>query len=134
MTLPYNYNIENLAWKDCSLRMWLNGEFIEKYVGGESGRIQITTIDGEVDVADRAFLLSVDEAEKYFQEKTLIQYYIDENGEEKATAWWLRSSGETNLPPYVSENGQIVVENETYAMSTKLGVRPAMWVSLDGLE
>ena len=71
----YNEYFEDTTWEASGMRRWLNGEFIEKaFSPSEKDRImssRICTPDngrscGGGDTEDRIFLLSIDEAEKYF--------------------------------------------------------------------
>ncbi|MBQ1555208.1 MAG: toll/interleukin-1 receptor domain-containing protein, partial [Clostridia bacterium] len=92
----------DVNWENCSLRKWLNGEFINQtFTSSEIERINFTTVttpdftfvpnenfqllnnytfDGGADTVERIFLLSVDEYERYFPFR---DYYIG----------WLRSPG-----------------------------------------
>ena len=70
------YDFGNLLWESCSLRRYLNGEFLEKFTGEEQEQIIETKIcnpnnlwygiSGGVDTQDKIFLLSLEESDKYF--------------------------------------------------------------------
>ena len=70
------YDFGNLLWESCSLRQYLNGEFLNKFTDEERGRIIETRISnpinlwygisGGLDTHDKIFLLSLEEADKYF--------------------------------------------------------------------
>lgn len=74
---PFNDTIVETAWEDCTLRKKLNGEFLQgAFTEKESKLIVTTTISRDVNekygtttkkaVKDKIFLLSADEAKKYF--------------------------------------------------------------------
>ena len=94
---PYHLQREAVTWEHCSLRSWLNDEFLEIYFSPtEKAAIvesELTNPDfparngtfGGNDTRDKAFLLSRDEAEKL----NSLQPWKDENDE----YCWLRSPG-----------------------------------------
>ena len=63
-SVPY----ENVTWEDCSLRSWLNGTFYyNAFDKNEQQRIYSSDLyNPEGNTTDKVFLLSVDEAEYYF--------------------------------------------------------------------
>ncbi len=88
---PYNTNYAQVTWENCSLRKWLNGEFLNEAFGlTEQAAIAPTTVDGSpysqgygfgavmewvwnnnvADTEDRIFLLSWEEANKYLDVTT----------------------------------------------------------------
>ncbi len=76
---PYNAKAIPTTWETCTIRNWLNGEFMEKAFSTEEQRnILITMVDntasqcyneystdGGNDTKDKVFLLSYSEAKKY---------------------------------------------------------------------
>ena len=70
------YDYGNLVWEACSLRRYLNGEFLSGFTGEEQGRIIETKVVtpnnewygiwGGKSTHDRVFLLSLEEADRYF--------------------------------------------------------------------
>ncbi len=100
-----------VEWKDCTLRAWLNGEFMEKaFDETERGRIALSEITLEAnprydtpagtDTQDKIFLLSIRQAEKYFPEEEdrkcePTAYALANNAyiDKGACWWWLRSAG-----------------------------------------
>jgi hypothetical protein len=121
----------NLLWKSCSLRKYLNSGFLEKFTSEEQGRIIQTKvsnpnnvwygISGGADTHDKIFLLSLEEADRYFgnggdylnerrkdldfdddkyTEKTDGGYFSNAHDNDRRAAydgvpafWWLRSPG-----------------------------------------
>ena len=143
------------TWKNCTLRKWLNEEFLdETFSDFEKMLIQMTNVDNsqaqgnrewnpedEQDTQDRVFLLSYKEAaEDYFvDDNARICYpteyaksqgaYIDENtggGE-----WWLRSPGhpEYGGKAVVSGDGSII-HSDSFNQDSDC-IRPALWINLD---
>ena len=75
----YNEDYESVMWATCTLRKWLNGEFYDTaFNEEEKGLIALTKVknadnpkygtDGGKDTEDRVFLLSLGEAERYFED------------------------------------------------------------------
>ena len=76
----YNTKWTGITWENCSLRTWLNGEFLNKaFSTKEQSAILITTVDnssgqgyskwdadGGNNTQDQIFLLSYAEAKRYF--------------------------------------------------------------------
>lgn len=129
---PYNELYVDTSWRTCSLRRWLNGEFLrEAFTLEERTKILNTRVsnppnpkyytNGGLDSVDKLFALSIGEAEEYLP-----------SNEARALGkwWWLRSPG-NNLLSAVSvyEDGSIYETgiNDNYVDG---GVRPAMWVLL----
>lgn len=143
---PYNVNDKDITWEECSLRSWLNNDFINNaFSATEKTIIQSTkvindNVEGGNDTTDNVFLLSISEAEKYFkteQERICksTTYAANKTTDDYDMGfdtcwWWLRSSGKYgNYASGVNYIGSINdfgdnVYNEKYF------VRPALWISL----
>ena len=127
----YHDKTENVTWEQCSLRKWLNGEYYEKtFSEEEKAAIQECELKnpdnpkygakGGNDTRDRVFLLSIDEAEKYFK---------DDMDRATGSWWWLRSpGGEQNYASIVLGDG--VLGSYTSAGIHKITVRPAFRINL----
>ena len=77
---PYNEKLEDVTWETCTLRTWLNGEFLQSaFSTEERSAVLTTTVDnsssqgysgwstgGGNDTQDQIFLLSCAEANRYF--------------------------------------------------------------------
>ena len=74
---PYNEEWEDVTWETCTLRAWLNQEFLNTaFSPEEAATITETTLvnndnprwdtDGGNDTTDKIFLLSLDEIEQYY--------------------------------------------------------------------
>lgn len=132
---PYNDEYVDVTWETCTLRSWLNDEFInEAFTSGEQAKIQSSIVTAEENTSydndpgnetqDKVFLLSVGEAEDYFYldservcELTMYaEANIDMEDHKSNCWWWLRSSGEfQNCATFVRVNGSINYNgNEVY--------------------
>ena len=84
------------------------------------------------DTVNKLFLLSIDEAEKYFssdEDRIAMILGSTTNG-----SWWLRSPGATSYSvAYVSKDGSIPYQG-IRPMKNGIGVRPAMWIDLSLLS
>ena len=109
------YNTENVevTWETCSLRAWLNNAFYnEAFSAVEKKRIKDSHVKADKnpkystdpgrDTRDKVFLLSLDEAERYFPNNEARQYkptaYAVKQGAYVSNTyhtcwWWLRSPG-----------------------------------------
>lgn len=134
----YNDGYVDITWEKCTLRSWLNNEYLNSaFDSAEQSLImntKVTNADnkeygnpGGNDTTDKIFLLSIDEANKYFTS----------NNERKATlpsgtscCWWLRSPGSTRVSAArVYTNGYITDKYANDYFDT--AVRPAMWINLE---
>ncbi|MBO4927877.1 MAG: hypothetical protein J5379_06480 [Clostridiales bacterium] len=135
----------DVTWEECSMRAWLNDEFLnEAFSSGEQNRILTTRVvnqdnpytgtPGGNDTDDKVFLLSVDEVEKYVRRipDRLGQTtrYAETVTYATITHWWLRSRGD-NIFYYcvIDLNGTVSYRDGTVDIGN-FGVRPAIWVDL----
>ena len=154
---PYNTEFKKTTWESCTIRTWLNDEFLAKaFSEEERKRILTTQVDnsslqgynkyktpGGNDTQDRIFLLSYAEAWKYFSDdnsrKCAPTDFAISRGSltssnnavdgRAAGRWWLRSPGSNS--PYAT---CILVggsRSSTYVQNTCIGVRPALWINLE---
>jgi len=137
--MRYNESLVDCFWEDCSLRAWLNGEFLVRLPESTTRKIIIA-----YPMEDKVFLLSADETVKHWpreSDRTLVV-----SGGNRP--WWLRGKfwrrrdndqgfwREMCEMPLVRASGEIQrpfrvmgEEGERERRQTAL-VRPAMWVSL----
>ena len=146
---PFNIVDETTTWETCSLRTWLNNTFYNTaFNSSEKSKIQTVTLNTDVNngrtcnpTNDRVFLLSIEEAKKYFpddsQRDCLPTDYAKAQGVESkqafyyASNYWLRTPGfYTNTGTLVFGDGEIYIGNGSVAhvANGKVGVRPAMWI------
>ena len=130
----YHADNEVTTWEACSLRAYLNGEFLDGFRDG-AGRLVLGTeianrdnpaygTAGGGSTTDKVFLLSLDEARLYFSEdaQRIARY------QGSARWWWLRSPGIRCHAAFVQRDGSINPHGHRvdYAYS---GVRPALYVA-----
>ena len=153
---PYNTSRTNVTWETCTLRKWLNDEFLSTvFSATEKAIIRTETVSAEKNpkyqtnpgktTQDKIFLLSIAEAQKYFsnndERKCKVTVFAKSNGalsiSDRIGWWWLRSPGDdqrsaacVHSDGNVREGGIVgnLVDNARNA------VRPAMWLDLDVLE
>lgn len=153
----YNGNFANVTWAKSSIRSWLNTEFLlSAFTENEKARIAWVcnqnpdndsfekVIKGGNPTWDRVFVLSIDEAMRYFDGSvarrapvtsyakskgsyTTNNYIIRGNG---AGWWWLRSPGNiSSCAARVGPDGDID-EGGDSVNNSSVSVRPALWIYL----
>lgn len=154
---PYNTSNTDVTWESCSLRKWLNDDFLnEAFSKKEQSIIAKTDISADKNpeystnpgnaTTDKIFLLSITEAEKYFttdeSRKCAPTAYAESQGAwtlnhcktasgEVTCRWWLRSPGETHGDAADVDNGGSVYCRGWSVDSGYACVRPALWINLD---
>ncbi len=146
----YNKDYVGITWANCTLRSWLNGEFLQAaFNAEEQKKILQSSIqnpnnpsygtNGGSSTTDRLFLLSIDEVKKYFSSDSARlgqpTAYAKSRGVDVDSSgnawWWLRSPGYfTDFAAHVSNDGGInecghCVDDE------RGGARPALWINLE---
>jgi len=124
--------LEDATWSDCSLRKWLNKDFLEAaFTPQERLRIVPNKLanlrnrkfytQGGPDTMDRVHVLSPDEAERYLPEQS-----------QRAGDgwWWLRSPGSNLFSAVAVYDDGSIYENGIHIDYELGGVRPALWVLL----
>jgi len=147
---PYNTSDTAVTWESCTLRKWLNNDFINAaFSTDEKAMIPTVTVSADKnpeystvtgnETQDQVFLLSINEANKYFNSNSARQckptdyavtngaYVNDYNG---FCWWWLRSPGYSqNRAAIVYIGG--VYDSDTNANNGVIAVRPALWIVLN---
>ena len=145
-----------MTWESCSLREWLNGTFLNNAFGTkEQTHILKTNVSAEKNpkystvpgesTTDKAFLLSINEINKYFSSnynarRCILTAYAKANGAYTSSGymkdgtstccWWLRSPGNIqNCVAIVNIDGSVNYYG-MYANYDVFCVRPAMWIDL----
>lgn len=158
----FDYEEENIpvTWEVSYARHWLNERWLRGIFSDEELSCILPTkvhtpdnpvygTTGGEDTTDYLFLLSIDEAEKYFssdvERRTQIVPDVDiEQYDLMAYThylnttdyydWWLRSPGETqDFAAFVGRFGDVNVEGEILAAES-VSIRPAMWVDLSKVK
>jgi hypothetical protein len=131
----FNSSYIDVTWETCSLRTYLNNEFLSMHFSEEDqSRIVLSMmandsgleyeVPEENAIQDRVFLLSIDEANHYFSSDSdrVVMYRGRDAG------WWLRSTGKgLNNVAFVTDGGSI---NSQGPAEGHRGVRPALWLNL----
>ena len=155
--LFYNEICKDVTWETCTLRKWMNNDFLlAAFSIEEQARIVTVTNQNPNNLAfgtkggkpteDRIFALSIEEAGRYFQNddnrmvaptpyaKKRGAYISDEfflnDGRKKCCCWWLRSPGLLScLASCIYFNGDIH-QRGLYVYYYEVAVRPAFWLNL----
>ena len=149
--LRYNEKDTGVAWETCTLRKWLNNDFINAaFLADEKAMIPMVTVSADKNpkyatvpsnaTQDQVFLLSVTEAYKYFRHdrsrKCKATDFAKANGANEDSIigncfWWLRSPGDTqSRAAYVFPDGGIYESGSSVNVSS-CAVRPALWINLN---
>lgn len=145
----YNDEFVDATWETCTLRSWLNDDFYnEAFLSSEQNYIVTTTVTADSnpeydtnpgnDTQDKVFLLSIDELNTYFDsEEARICYptdYAIDNGvnvKNNACWWWLRSPGVSRCIAVDVLDGGYVYSHGDSVNVDNIGVRPALWLSVE---
>ena len=146
----YNRSYTDVTWETCTLRKWLNSDFLgAAFSADEKAMIPTVTVPADKNpeystnsgntTQDQVFLLSITEANKYFSSDSARQceptdyaangaYVNSFNGN---CHWWLRSSGYyQNYAAYVSYDGNVIGSGLDVDV-VDFAVRPAMWINIE---
>lgn len=139
-SLPYHTTFpENgTTWESCSLRKWLNNEFINTAFSADE-KIMIPTVTVSADknpeystnpgnaTQDQIFLLSITEVKRYF---------TSNESRKCGEWWWLRTPGKWNdSAASVDFDGSInCFGNGEYVCDENGTVRPAMWIEFSAVK
>lgn len=104
-TKPYHNLSENVTWKDCTLRNWLNHEFLTTaFSDEEREKILLSDVANPAqNTQDYIFLLSFDEIEEYFDDEVEDYVAYEERGAyttdyaRKQGAWFLEDDCEEKI-------------------------------------
>lgn len=144
----------DITWENCALRKWLNNDFINTaFSANEKAIISAVTVSADKNpeynsnpgntTQDQVFLLSVNEANKYFSSDSAKQCkptdyavangaYVDSNNNN--CQWWLRSpGGHCDHAACVKIDGDV----NKYGYSVYIddcAVRPALWIDLNAID
>ncbi len=143
--MAFSDRSEDLSWEDSSIRIWLNGTFInDAFTKDEQEDILLSTLlnsQNDEDATeiqktrDKIFLLSEDELAEYYPDNSSRTCVLTiqaaksgmKTGPDGACNWWLRS-----LNPEKSGSVKTVsgVDGSILDSSCELrsAVRPAMWI------
>lgn len=151
----YNDTKAEVTWETCSLRAWLNDEFLNNAFSSEQqAMIPEVVIDnpdnpaykasrGGNSTKDRVFLLSIVEVKKYLPTDADRRADATESAQQRGAwtlvsdpsvpyrcCWWMRSPGHHNdIGTYINYSGGLAGNLCDVDNNTK-GVRPALWIDL----
>jgi len=154
-----------VTWEESKLRQYLNSDFLNNFDSADRSEIVETRItnpdnlwyssDGGNDTCDKIFVLSIEEADRYFgnsgdylnkrQKKYDNGKWISDNDgwilsnvhdssrvakhNGLASLWWLRSPGYNDCTvSYVSTTGNIALNGDRVCIG-RGGIRPALWIN-----
>lgn len=134
--MPYNKINRECTWQSCSLRKWLNTEFLnEAFTEAERDSLLLTDCFGKGPEKDYAFLLSQNEIVRYFPNETerittptayAVQHGVWTNGHGNCYYWIAGNSmGDAHKVRYVTTAGDFA---DYVSNSRTRGVRPAVWM------
>ncbi len=147
---PYNEKQKGITWEECTLRAWLNGEFLNTaFTAAEQQLIAdtqlenpdystmynynpITAVGGNPTV-DKLFLLTKEDVRTYMTDRKLAPTaYALARGAGTHTNgcawWWLRNvGGFSTYAAIVSATGSVLEFGDNVEFSAG-GVRPAFWL------
>ncbi|MCQ2383155.1 MAG: DUF6273 domain-containing protein [Clostridia bacterium] len=147
---PYNKDYADITWENCTLRQWLNNEFVNQaFDDNEKQKIVevnnsnpdnvVFKNSGGNNTNDKVFLLSNEEVIKYYDSKDgkcrkPTEYALN-NGAWKDDdscncVWWLRSPGDiASTVTNVSYDGFIYYSGRNVLDDTCV-IIPALWMEL----
>lgn len=121
--LPFNDKDEAVTWENCSLRKWLNNEFIKEFSNFEREQICETRVENST---DRIFILSQDEIGEYNYRFDLDNYYmidrltrtVDSNDDKRVILFnqYTGSGDENNLK-----------------IDESCAINPALWLKFESI-
>lgn len=144
------YIFNHVTWETCTLRRWLNNDFINAaFSDDEKAMIPTVTVSADKNpdystnpgnaTQDQVFLLSITEVNKYFSSDSARQCkstdYAVANGALESDSgncdWWLRSPGYD--PTYAAD---VLIDGDVYEIGlivdiVSIAVRPALWINLN---
>lgn len=150
---PFNSKwVDSITWEKSTLRKWLNSDFYNSaFTASEKSHIQTVTVNAEKNpkyntpagsnTQDKIFLLSISEAETYFDkngpcgdgscEMTDWARYKLSSLSHVSKSWWLRTVG-GNSQKIAYHIDDMVIKDGSMFDSGIMGVRPVMWIDLNG--
>ena len=151
--VQYNETYTDVTWETCTLRKWMNNDFISKaFSSSQQAKLATVTNEnrdnpdyhtsGGNATQDKIFALSIDEAEKYFgsdddrmaaptgyakkQGAYVSDSYSLPSGE-KTGWWWLRSPGINSDSAALVFGYGSIYQYGSYVYNDDGCVRPAFW-------
>lgn len=130
------------SWENCTLRKWLNNDYIDEAFSEEEQELLIDTkVDNKKDTGsneddgndtiDKVYILSMKEVEKYLQTEEERKLTLKNQDE---IYWWLRTPG-AKVPrgDVVSKQGELWPNSEIIHHVSG-GIRPVLWVDVSKMK
>lgn len=150
---PFNEELDDVTWETCTLRSWLNDDFInEAFTSNERAAIPMVTVAAEAnnsydtdpgnDTQDKVFLLSIYDVNEHFDSDSAKEckatdyaiaqgaWIIDTANYAGNCSWWLRSLGGQSLCAAIVNDIGYTNGVGVGVASNHEAVRPAMWIEL----
>ncbi len=154
----YNEESKPVTWEECSLRNWLNDTFPRTaFTYNDLQMISLSSVSADRNpeystdpgnsTEDMVFLLSIEEADRYFlsdetRKCSPTEYAVKQGASPSIYHspsyppygygpcwWWLRSPGaSSNLASIILHDGSFSFYSRVD--SSREGIRPAMWIDL----
>ena len=155
----YDTSYTSVTWETCSLRAWLNNDFLNTaFDAAEKKMIMNTKVSADKnpeydtdpgnETTDKLFLLSISEVTEYFDDdesrKCVPTAYAKARGTytsnrnktvsgEETCRWWLRSPGDIqSTVAFINYDGSVYKFGSCAYRNYDDAVRPAMWITIDG--
>lgn len=146
----YNTSYTDVTWETCTLRKWLNKNFINSaFTADEKAMIPTVTVSADKNpnystnpgnaTRDQVFLLSITEANMYFSSDSTrvckpTAYAIANdpyNSDSGNCWWWLRSPGSMQHYAAIVDRDGVSYEYGGFVDLVYVAVRPALWIDLN---
>lgn len=136
---PYHMVRVPVTWEECTLRAWLNGDFLKNaFTDEEQAKIPTVTnppcrnpnyaTDPGSATEDRIFLLSPRELKQYtFEAWQATAWAMAQGAPEETGHWWLRAPG-NSLNNAARTNGTTLTDDH---VNRRSGIRPALWLETE---
>jgi hypothetical protein len=147
---PYHKTNTNVTWETCSLRKWLNEDFLEEaFSDVEKAMIPTVTVKADKNpkygtdpgnpTHDKIYLLSIPEAYTYFGNSAAnckaTEYALDRGTHANSMSgdcwWWMRSPGKHQNYAAGYHNGIDPITCGSEVNSTISSFRPVLWIDLN---
>lgn len=142
---PYNSPLRSVNWGTCTLRKWLNDDFLTSaFSAGEQSRLETVNLEADRNpvfptnpgngTQDRVFLLSIREAQKYFptdsvracRQTNFAKALGPSQGDGGACWWWLRTPGDSGESAARVRDDGSIDDNGSYVYLPVGGIRPVI--------
>lgn len=147
----YHSSMADITWEDCSLRQWLNADFMNKaFSKSEQSGILTTYVTAEKNpgystdpgnaTQDKVFLLSKMETQKLFPNYSdrvceatpyAIQQGVATLGRSVCNWWLLRTPGHRQEVVSCVDGGGVIQDESCIVFFSDTAVRPAVWVNIE---